>query len=152
VVQRPSLAAAPADPEIRPLLSASAASIISFSCLCSTPFSTTVGLAAIWDGCRLSQVSSTEKVSPSLSMTARSTTFCSSRTLPGQPYAWNSLRVLLSIALNFFHSLFSKAINEVLDEQGKVSRTLAQGGHLNGHNIQSVQEILAKLAFGHERV
>ncbi len=36
---RPSFAAAPAVPEIRPLLSASAASIISFSCFTSTPLS-----------------------------------------------------------------------------------------------------------------
>lgn len=31
-------------------------------------------------------------------------------------------------------------------------RALAQGQHLNRHYIQSVEEILAKLSFGHERV
>src|SRR5277367_6648228 len=48
----------------------------------------------------------------------------------------------------FLSSLFSKAINEVLDEPGNVSRTFAQGRHLNRHDIQSVEEIISKLPFG----
>ena len=103
----PSLAAAPVGPEIWPWLSASAASIISFSCLSSAPLSAGLGLAA-WGGSRLIQVSSTERVSPSLRMTARSITFCSSRTLPGQPYAWNSWRVFRLMVLNFFPAFFPK--------------------------------------------
>ena len=41
--------------------------------------------------------SSTKKVSPSDRITARSTTFCNSRMLPGQSYAWKSSIVFLSI-------------------------------------------------------
>src|SRR5439155_1402877 len=44
---------------------------------------------------RVSQVSSTEKVSPSHRITARSITFCNSRMLPGQSYAWNRSEVFL---------------------------------------------------------
>ncbi len=32
--------------------------------------------------------------------------FCSSRTFPGQPYAWNTFRNFLSMVLNFFPTLF----------------------------------------------
>src|SRR5713101_1024181 len=83
-VGRPSLAAAPMGPEIRPELSASAASIISFSCVTRVRFSLPGRLGA-WGSSLLSQLSSTEKISPSQRMTARSITFCSSRTFPGQP-------------------------------------------------------------------
>jgi hypothetical protein len=81
----PSLAAAPNRPEILPLDSAKAASIISLSrsrrtrsCSASEPGTGTVGPVGCCDS-RFSQVSSTENVSPSLRITARSTTFCSSR-------------------------------------------------------------------------
>src|SRR5580700_186609 len=84
-VGMPSFVAAPVGPETRPLLSASAASIISFSLLCRTPLSANAGLAAVWEDGRLSQVSSTAQISPSLKITARSITFCNSRTFPGQP-------------------------------------------------------------------
>jgi len=40
--------------------------------------------AAVFGVTGVSQVSSTEKVSPSLRITTRSITFCNSRTLPGQ--------------------------------------------------------------------
>src|SRR5579862_2739864 len=80
----PSLVAAPPGPETRPPLSVRAASIISFSCRCSALFSATVGPPDC-GACRLSHVSSTQKMSPSLRITALSITFCSSRTLPGQP-------------------------------------------------------------------
>src|SRR5579862_2313629 len=82
----PNLVAAPVGPETRPALSARAASIISFSCRCSARLSPADGPADC-GACHLSQVSSTEKVSPSLRMTARSITFCSSRMFPGQSYA-----------------------------------------------------------------
>src|SRR5262249_3508117 len=49
-------------------------------------------------------------------------------------------------------SLASKSGDEVFDEQGNVSRALPQRGHLNRHNIQSIQEILAKLSFRYQRV
>src|SRR6266481_9988840 len=54
----PSLAAAPAGPEIRPWLSARAASIISFSCLTRAP-SSVAGRAGFWPGSLLSHVWST---------------------------------------------------------------------------------------------
>src|ERR1700688_2854017 len=61
---RPSFAAAPPAPEIRPLLSASATSIISFSCLTSTPLNGP-GPTDFEGGSLFSHVSSTENVSPS---------------------------------------------------------------------------------------
>src|SRR5215813_3606817 len=78
----PNLAAAPAGPEMRPLDSTSAASIISLSCFNNLPLRSGVE-RGVSDGFALSHVSSTAKVSESLRMTARSMTFCSSRTLPG---------------------------------------------------------------------
>src|SRR5580704_2175423 len=78
----PNLLAAPPGPETRPALSASAASIISFSCRCSALLSAAVGRANC-GASRLSHVSSTQKMSPSLRITALSITFCNSRTLPG---------------------------------------------------------------------
>ena len=83
---RPSLAAAPFGPEIWPWLKASAASIICFSWVTKALLSVRVRLS-VGGGSRLSQISSTENVSPSARMTARSITFWSSRTFPGQPYA-----------------------------------------------------------------
>src|SRR5438445_5979209 len=69
----PSFAAAPAVPEIRPLLCASAASIICISCFTSAPLSgserANLGGASLF-----SQLSSTENVSPSHRITARSIT------------------------------------------------------------------------------
>src|SRR6266851_652197 len=85
LVGMPSFVAAPVGPETRPLLAASAASIISLSLLCRTPLSANAGLVALWEEGRLSQVSSTTQISPSLKITARSITFCNSRTFPGQP-------------------------------------------------------------------
>src|SRR5580658_6224544 len=94
----PSLAAAPAEPDTRPPHSRRAASISSFS------FETGILDNCGWPccccarGCRESQLLSTEKVSVSLTMTERSTTFCSSRILPGQGYDWSSSRLFLSRA------------------------------------------------------
>ena len=126
---RPSLAAAPAAPEIRPWLSANAASIISFSCFTSTPLSGP-GRVDFGGGSFFSHVSSIENVSPSHRITARSITFCSSRTFPGQMYASNSLRDFLSMALNFFPALFpnrsmkystSKGMSEIRSRNGGIS-------------------------------
>src|SRR5579862_7423839 len=80
----PSFAAAPIGPEIRPEHSASAASIISFSCVTRARFSVPDRFR-VEGNSLVSQLSSTEKVSPSQRMTARSITFWSSRTFPGQP-------------------------------------------------------------------
>ena len=89
-----SLAAAPDGPEIRPLLSASADSIISRSlrpaalkagddcARASAGDDRTRALAA--DVCLENQDSSTEKTSRVLRITDLSMTFCNSRMLPGQ--------------------------------------------------------------------
>ena len=77
----PSFAAAPEGPDIRPWLSARAASIISTSRSANAERPSSSDEAA---DSRLSQLSSTTKVSVSQRMTARSTTFCNSRILPGQ--------------------------------------------------------------------
>ena len=82
----PSFRAAPEGPEMRPLDSASAASITSRSRSASVATSGEPGIV-IRDDARVSHESPIEKVSPSLRMTARSITFCSSRMFPGQSYA-----------------------------------------------------------------
>ena len=85
----PNLAAAPLGPNIRPRLSFSAASIMSFSC------SSSLRGRSIWffgfavrngSGCRGNQLSSIVKISVSQSITEHSMTFCSSRMFPGQGY------------------------------------------------------------------
>src|SRR6266566_2684588 len=80
-----SLAAAPDGPETRPLVSASAASIISRSDRAST---FKAGDVSSRDACGEvlleSHNSSTEKTSVELRMMDLSITFCSSRMLPGQ--------------------------------------------------------------------
>ena len=79
----PSFAAAPKGPEIRPLDAASAASISSFSPSASVV--TGRGMRADGrDGFPWSHDWSIANVSPSHNTTARSITFCSSRTFPGQ--------------------------------------------------------------------
>ena len=59
-----------------------------------------------FDGSRLSHVSSTANVSESLRVTARSITFCSSRTFPGQSYSCRIFWVFFSMVWNFFPILF----------------------------------------------
>jgi len=104
-VGTPSLAAAPAGPDTRPRLSASAASIMFLSCWSNSPLRAVVRRGTS-DGSRLSHVSSTAKVSASLRMTARSITFCSSRMLPGHSYSCKSFSDFLSIVLNCFPVFF----------------------------------------------
>ncbi len=81
----PSFAAAPDGPEMRPRLSASAASINSRSLRGSVGTGTAAGTTAIDGRASVrSQDSSTAKTSPVLRITDRSMTFCNSRMLPGQ--------------------------------------------------------------------
>src|SRR6266481_262655 len=47
---------------------------------------------------------------------------------------------------------FNSSIDEVLNQQRNISYSLAQCRHLDRNDIQPVQEILAKLAFGNKRV
>jgi hypothetical protein len=84
----PSFAAAPVGPEIRPSAWRSAFSIIAFS---RSARSATKGMVCVVglgevgpEGVGASQLGSTQNISPSQSTTARSTTFCNSRMLPGQ--------------------------------------------------------------------
>src|SRR5260370_14595321 len=80
-----SLAAAPDGPETRPLVSASAASIISRSVRASTFKAGDVSARDACGGVLLeSHNSSTEKTSVELRMMDLSITFCNSRILPGQ--------------------------------------------------------------------
>src|SRR6266481_5662116 len=82
----PSLAAAPDGPNTRPLVSRSAASIISFTWEASFSENSNCTFGSVAEGRRESQLSSTEKVPVSHTMTERSITFCNSRILPGQEY------------------------------------------------------------------
>lgn len=88
---------------MRPSLSTNAALIISTS-RCANPARELIVSA----GLRLSQLLSTENVSPSLKMTARSMTFCNSRMFPGQSYALNSASVSLLMCLMFLPAFFEK--------------------------------------------
>ena len=89
----PSLGAAPVRPEIAPSLSRNAPSMIARSG--SIRFATSGALVVPDLGStRGSHVWSIEKVSPSRRITPRSTTFCSSRMLPGQSYALSRLKVV----------------------------------------------------------
>src|SRR5258706_10464613 len=79
----PSATAAPDGPAIRPLLFANTSSMISLSRFCNLvdrDFAEVLSRG----GRLISQLSSTLKTSPSHTITDRSTTFCSSRMLPGQ--------------------------------------------------------------------
>src|SRR5260221_13388318 len=83
---RPSLAAAPDGPDTWPPLSRRAASINSFSSEASFWDSSAWLFGSLSKDCRESQLSSTEKISVSQTITDRSMTFCNSRMLPGQGY------------------------------------------------------------------
>ena len=83
----PSLVAAPEAPETRPLLSARAASISSFSFQASPSRLNDADASTRSSGREISlgsHNSSTEKTSPALRITDLSMTFCNSRMLPGQ--------------------------------------------------------------------
>src|SRR5437879_13246816 len=82
----PNLAAAPVGPDTCPPLSRRAASIISFSWSASFLENSTCAVGSVARGCRVSQLSSTEQVSVSHTLTDRSITFCNSRILPGHGY------------------------------------------------------------------
>src|SRR6266481_3547083 len=94
----PSLAAAPDGPYTRPLHSLSAASIIAFSWEGSFLRGSSTLPGTVMEGCRESQLSSTEKFSVSHTMTDRSITFCNSRILPGQGYDCSRSRLFLFTA------------------------------------------------------
>src|SRR5271170_2996068 len=98
----PSLAAAPDRPDTRPPLSRRAASIISFSWVASLRDRSIWLFVSVPSGDRESQLSSTENSSVSQTITDRSMTFCSSRILPAQLYAWSRSSVFLFTARKLF--------------------------------------------------
>src|SRR4029077_21248292 len=93
----PSRAAAPEGPNRRPPLARRASSTMAFSCAASVPDKPSWRLTA---GAADSQLSSTVNSSVSDTMTDRSMTFCSSRTFPGQGYAFSRSSVRLLTRLN----------------------------------------------------
>src|SRR5712672_886614 len=79
----PSIAAAPFAPETRPDACRNAFSIIVFSWE-ERSETNVVARTGDFELSAANQLASTENVSPSQRMTARSITFCNSRTFPGQ--------------------------------------------------------------------
>ena len=83
------------------------------------------------------------------STTARSMTFSSSRTLPGQSYSMQQVQRLgrqLEVGLVV---LLAVLLEEVLREQRNVVLALAQRRQLHGDDVQPVEQVLAELAFVH---
>jgi hypothetical protein len=93
----PSLVAAPEGPYTRPPHSRKAASIADFSCSGSRLKRLGWTFRSPAEGGRESQLSSTENVCDSHTITDRSITFCNSRTLPGHVYDCSRSRLFLSI-------------------------------------------------------
>ena len=86
---------------------------------------------------------------PDVSTTARSMTFSSSRTLPGQSYSVSrssasGVELELGLAV-----LVAVLVEEVLREQRDVVLALAQRRQLDGDDVQPVEEILAEPALLH---
>jgi hypothetical protein len=96
-------------------------------------------------GLRESQLSSTENVSCSLTMTDRSITFCNSRILPGQAYDCSRSRLFLSTAVKCLPRFPCVAIQEVRDKQGNVFFSFPQAAALNGKDVQPVKQVAAEL-------
>src|SRR5260221_13609490 len=83
----PNFTAAPVGPDMRPRVSFSAASIMSFSCTRSLRGSSTFCFeSGVRGGGCVNLFLLIEKVSASQRITERSMTFCSSRMFPGQGY------------------------------------------------------------------
>ena len=86
---------------------------------------------------------------PDDSTTARSMTFSSSRTLPGQSYSSSrSSASGVSSSRGFWFSL-AVLLEEVLRQQRNVLVPLAQRRQLHGDDVQAVEEILAELPLLH---
>src|ERR1700733_13251592 len=49
-----------------------------------------------------------------------------------------------------FSNPLSKSRNEILRKHRNICHTLAQRGHRDRYDVQSVEEVVAKLAFAHE--
>ena len=84
------------------------------------------------------------------STTARSITFSSSRTLPGQSYA-----IITSSALGHqleagLAVLLAVLLDEVLHEQRNVVLAIAQRRQLHVDDVQPVEQILAEPSFLHQ--
>ena len=71
--------------------------------------------------------------------------FSSSRTLPGQRYAWSSLDRFRVDLLRFGAGLCSVLLQKMSDQQRDVVGTLAQRGHLDRDHCEPVVEVFAEL-------
>src|SRR2546428_10907574 len=145
----PSLAAAPVPPETAPALSRNASSIISLS---RSTRSATSGALVVPDfgSIRGSHDSSIEKVSPSDRITPRSTTFCSSRMLPGQSYALSCFKVVLDTCRMTLPAFL--AYRGMRDsKQGNVVDALAQRGESDREDVEAGEQVPTERAFRHGR-
>jgi len=115
----PSLAAVPDAPDTRPLLSASAASIISFSCDTSLWGSgwVTWGMEMAF---RDNQLSSTEKFSVSHKMTDRSITFRNSTNISRPGVRGKAIQGLPVYAVNLLAGI---TIEEILDQKMRAAKS-----------------------------
>ena len=95
--------------------------------------------------------SATSMRAPRASTTARSTTFSSSRTLPGHEYASSCRTRLVAEALEPPVVLGRVDAQEVLGEHRDVLAALAQRRHVDGDDVEAVVEILAEALVPHHR-
>ena len=93
---------------------------------------------------RLAKFSSTKNVSVSVRMTARSTTFCNSRMLPGQPYSLIIRNVSLPIWRMVLRRLLAKRAIKYSNSTRISSARSRKGGIGNWKNVQAIKKILAK--------
>src|SRR5579872_6333450 len=137
----PSLAAAPPGPETRPWHSARADSMafLSRSANSLLPSARTPerdrSCPTGWLDFRSTHVSSTENVSSSHRITPRSTTFCSSRMLPGQSYAWKSSSVFFLIWLILFPALLAYRSTKYSTKRGMSSFLSRRAGTHMGKTL-----------------
>jgi len=142
-----SLAAAPDGPETRPLVSASAASMISRSLRGSTSTLKAPDCIVRNVEGRISldsQLSSTEKFSVSHTMIDRSITFCNSRMFPGQGYDSSIRRVFLSTVVILLPAFSRVAINEVFNQERNILFSASKRRNFDRKDIQAVKQITAE--------
>src|SRR5262245_39012929 len=131
----PSRAAAPNGPATRPLLSLSAVSMASFSCVASVLVGgppTVEGVSRRPDSHR----SSTARVSESDTITARSITFCSSRMFPGQSYDCMRLDVSLLRPLILLPARFAYRWRKYSTRRGISVRRSRRAGTSSGNTLR----------------
>ena len=86
---------------------------------------------------------------PSHTMTARSSVLRSSRTLPGHECAWKAL-ITGSLIPATVRSVFLVHVRQQgVHQVGQVFLVFAQRRHVNVEDVQTVEEVVAKLSSGH---